>query len=110
MLADNYAGRGANRGRLSAFAKCDKHHASGRGKSSAVSLSPASEGSQLLSKSDEAARREQRLAAKLRENLVRRKQQARGRAAGEDKPDQSSGQVSDIVTPDALKPAPDSDS
>ena len=33
-----------------------------------------------MSKSDEAARREQRLAAKLRENLKRRKGQARARS------------------------------
>jgi hypothetical protein len=32
-----------------------------------------------MAKSDEALRREQRLAAKLRENLKRRKQQARGK-------------------------------
>ena len=63
----------------------------------------------MLSKSDEAARREQRLAAKLRENLVRRKQQARGRAADAG-PLAAAEPSPDIVTPDALKPAPDSDS
>jgi len=36
-----------------------------------------------MSKSDEQAAREQRLAAKLRENLKRRKQQARLRQDGE---------------------------
>ncbi|WP_421760845.1 hypothetical protein [Devosia sp.] len=62
-----------------------------------------------MSKSDEAARREQRLAAKLRENLLRRKQQARGRAADAGPP--AEPELSpDIVTPDALKPAADSDS
>ncbi|RUT31299.1 hypothetical protein EMQ25_10615 [Arsenicitalea aurantiaca] len=35
-----------------------------------------------MAKSDEAKAREQRLAAKLRENLRRRKSQARARAAG----------------------------
>lgn len=57
---------------------------------------------------------EQRLAAKLRENLKRRKEQARARAAGAPatagKPQSDSEQslaASDRV---ALKPAPDSDS
>lgn len=63
----------------------------------------------MLSKSDEAARREQRLAAKLRENLARRKQQARGRAA-DASPLAEPVSSPDIVTPDALKPVPDSDS
>jgi hypothetical protein len=36
-----------------------------------------------MSKSDQAKRREQRLAAKLRENLKRRKGQARARSAAE---------------------------
>ena len=62
-----------------------------------------------MSKSDEAARREQRLAAKLRENRLRRKQQARGRAADAN-PLAEPERAPDIVTPDALKPAPDSDS
>jgi hypothetical protein len=62
-----------------------------------------------MSKSDEASRREQRLAAKLRENLVRRKQQARGRAA-DDKAGLPDPATPDIVTRDALKPVPDSDS
>lgn len=35
-----------------------------------------------MSKADEKSAREQRLAAKLRENLKRRKQQARARGAG----------------------------
>ena len=39
-----------------------------------------------MSKSDEATTREQRLAAKLRENLKRRKDQARARAARDDAP------------------------
>jgi len=57
---------------------------------------------------------EQRLAAKLRENLKRRKEQARARAAGAPatpgKPPSDSEQT--LAAPDrvALKPAPDSDS
>ncbi|SFV36574.1 hypothetical protein SAMN05216456_2564 [Devosia crocina] len=39
-----------------------------------------------MSKSDAAAAKEQRLAAKLRENLKRRKDQARARAARDDAP------------------------
>ena len=39
-----------------------------------------------MSKSNEALLREQRLAAKLRENLKRRKDQARARAARDDSP------------------------
>jgi hypothetical protein len=39
-----------------------------------------------MSKSTEAVLREQRLAAKLRENLKRRKDQARARAARDDAP------------------------
>ena len=39
-----------------------------------------------MSKSDQAKAREQRLAAKLRENLKRRKGQARARTQGESKP------------------------
>jgi hypothetical protein len=39
-----------------------------------------------MSKSDEHKAREQRLAAKLRENLKRRKGQARARAATSEKP------------------------
>jgi hypothetical protein len=39
-----------------------------------------------MSKSNEATAREQRLAAKLRENLKRRKDQARARAARDDAP------------------------
>lgn len=39
-----------------------------------------------MSKSTQAASRDQRLAAKLRENLKRRKDQARARAAQDDAP------------------------
>ncbi len=46
-----------------------------------------------MSKSDEKAAREQRLATKLRENLIRRKGQARARrvAAGPKPPDGTAG-------------------
>jgi hypothetical protein len=58
---------------------------------------------------EDAAKREQRLAAKLRENLKRRKEQARARAAG------AGTSPEDIAADDtagtaALKPAADSDS
>jgi len=46
-----------------------------------------------MSKSNEAASREQRLAAKLRENLKRRKDQARARAARADAPAPETGAV-----------------
>jgi hypothetical protein len=46
-----------------------------------------------LSKSDEKAAREQRLAAKLRENLKRRKDQARARKPGKAAPGTSGGPV-----------------
>lgn len=57
-----------------------------------------------MSKSDEAKAREQRLAAKLRENLKRRKQQAKARGDDEPAPDS-------IVDgrPGPLKPDGDSD-
>jgi len=42
-----------------------------------------------MSKADEKAARERRLATKLRENLKRRKQQARARAVDDDKPGES---------------------
>ncbi|MFC3705590.1 hypothetical protein ACFOOL_12565 [Devosia honganensis] len=54
-------------------------------------------GREAMGKSEQAALREQRLAAKLRENLKRRKQQARARAAGHE-PD-----------PDASAPETDAD-
>lgn len=62
-----------------------------------------------MSKSSETATREHRLAAKLRENLKRRKAQAKARAAGADPaaPDRAE------TSPDGeepLKPGPDSDS
>jgi hypothetical protein len=44
-----------------------------------------------MSKSDEQKLREQRLAAKLRENLKRRKSQARARAAETEKPAKPGG-------------------
>lgn len=46
-----------------------------------------------MSKSTEASAREQRLAAKLRENLKRRKNQARARAARDDAPAPETGAV-----------------
>ena len=63
-----------------------------------------------MAKSDEAQRREQRLAAKLRENLGRRKLQARGRAATLDKPESAINEATDGGDRGALKPAGDSDS
>jgi hypothetical protein len=53
--------------------------------------------------------REQRLAAKLRENLRRRKEQAKARAATGDKPKPDIQAGSDDV-PASLKPDSDSDS
>jgi len=47
-----------------------------------------------MSKSDEQKLREQRLAAKLRENLKRRKSQSRARAAGPEKPGKPGGKPS----------------
>jgi hypothetical protein len=59
----------------------------------------------------EIARREQRLAAKLRENLKRRKEQARARSAATGgKPPSDSEQSIEMPNQPALKPAPDSDS
>ena len=46
-------------------------------------------GQRQMSKAEQADLREQRLAAKLRENLKRRKEQARARASGRD-PDSAS--------------------
>ena len=55
-----------------------------------LAAKPLPQAHKTMSKSDEKAAREQRLAAKLRENLKRRKQQARARAgeggAGSQKP------------------------
>jgi len=58
---------------------------------------------------EDAAKREQRLAAKLRENLKRRKEQARARAAGAPAApaETEAGEATDAA---ALKPAGDSDS
>ena len=58
---------------------------------------------------EDAAKREQRLAAKLRENLKRRKEQARARAAGGDKSPADTGS-DDTAQAAALKPAADLDS
>ncbi|KQU93853.1 hypothetical protein ASC68_19370 [Devosia sp. Root105] len=62
-----------------------------------------------LDVADDAAKREQRLAAKLRENLKRRKEQARTRAAGTGKslPETEADSTADGA---ALKPLGDSDS
>jgi len=60
--------------------------------------------------SDEATRRAQRLAAKLRENLKRRKEQARARAATTGKPQLESESPDDPAGADALKPRDDSGS
>ena len=60
--------------------------------------------------SDEAARREQRLAAKLRENLKRRKEQARARAATGAKSQSDSESPENTGGAAALKPRGDSDS
>jgi hypothetical protein len=62
-----------------------------------------------LDVAEDAAKREQRLAAKLRENLKRRKEQARARAAGGDK-SPSDAEADDAAEAAALKPAADSDS
>jgi hypothetical protein len=48
-----------------------------------------------MSSSDERKTREQRLAAKLRENLKRRKGQARARGEGRDKPAGGGGSAPD---------------
>jgi len=53
---------------------------------------------------DAPASREQRLAAKLRENLRRRKQQARARTAADGVPGAGSGQPDDDTT-DAADPS-----
>ena len=60
-----------------------------------------------MSKADEARAREQRLAAKLRENLKRRKQQARVRGAGDAAADGAEPDQPDASA--ALKPDGDSD-
>jgi len=62
-----------------------------------------------LDVADDAAKREQRLAAKLRENLKRRKEQARARAAGTGKSPPES-EADDAADGAALKPLGDSDS
>lgn len=63
-----------------------------------------------MTKSNEQIAREHRLAAKLRENLKRRKEQARARAQDE----VTSGRTTEIADPPdlsaGLKPAPRSDS
>jgi hypothetical protein len=59
---------------------------------------------------EDAAKREQRLAAKLRENLKRRKEQARARAAGSDQAQPEPGSQDGAADAAALKPAGDSDS
>ena len=62
-----------------------------------------------MTKSPETAAREHRLAVKLRENLRRRKEQARARAAGAAPEDAlETGDSTDEQA--ALKPADDSDS
>lgn len=54
--------------------------------------------------------REQRSAAKLRENLKRRKEQARARSATAGKQESVRTSPEDAEVGDALKPGPDSDS
>jgi hypothetical protein len=63
-----------------------------------------------MTKSNEQIAREHRLAAKLRENLKRRKEQARARARGDEDGGAADGSADQPDPSAGLKPAPRSDS